>query len=205
MRFVTFAVTALAAMPFGLADPAREGGRKQGGRLNKAKLNELQSNKKTTTNAEINIPELTSELVCDDLGIVTASADAIYDLVKSLDGDCDQTESWVPVREAIYTLEFQLDAFDIIIDQFDLTKCFECRDESKIACCFRSVRAESAPPLTSTFFSPLSSNAKIPSGYTSRHVADHFAPSISTPSRSSPLSRSLRRRLSILTARRLTT
>lgn len=43
------------------------------------------------------------------------------------------------VKNALYELEFDLDVFDTTIDKSDLNKCFTCTEESKIACCYRTV------------------------------------------------------------------
>jgi hypothetical protein len=44
-----------------------------------------------------------------------------------------------PVWKAIYAIEFQLDELDKLIDKAPLDKCFDCRQESKIACCYKTV------------------------------------------------------------------
>ena len=187
MRFFAVAVTALAAMPLGLADRPRPDLRRPDSEFEirakientrietrpgvetrprvettpaqRIKPNEDKSekqkaddpntdldtkknskkNSKTNTNTCPVVPVLTQKIVCDNLGIFADDLDAIYDLVKPL--QCGETKDycWIPVRQALYDLEFKLDAFDKLIDESDLTKCFECRDESKIACCYRRV------------------------------------------------------------------
>lgn len=44
-----------------------------------------------------------------------------------------------PVWKAIYHIECQLDELDKLIDRSNLDKCFDCRQESKIACCYKTV------------------------------------------------------------------
>lgn len=172
MRFLTVAVTALAAMPLGLADKRRPSLRRpDGGFELKAKFENARiettpdaetgpriettpaqrikpgekkcekkadDTKKKTNTCPV-VPILTQKIVCDKLESFADELDAIYDLVKPL--QCGETKDycWIPVRQALYDLEFKLDDFDKLIDQSDLTKCFECRDESKIACCYHRV------------------------------------------------------------------
>ena len=51
-----------------------------------------------------------------------------------------------PVWRAIYAIEYQIDELDKLIDKSSLDKCFDCRQESKIACCYKTV---SSSPATS--------------------------------------------------------
>lgn len=44
-----------------------------------------------------------------------------------------------PVKKALYEIEDQLDALDKAIDKSNLDKCFDCRQESRIACCYKTV------------------------------------------------------------------
>jgi hypothetical protein len=173
MRFLTVAVTALAAMPLGLADRPRPDLRRPDSEFeikskientkvettpaHRIKLGEekkpekkkadepstdLDTKKKTKTKTNTCpvVPVLTQKIVCDNLELFADELDAIYDLVKPLQCGESKDYCWIPVRQALYDLEFQLDAFDKLIDESDLTKCFECRDEAKIACCYRRVR-----------------------------------------------------------------
>lgn len=83
--------------------------------------------------------KLTEEFVCDRLSGFAEEADFIYELTKVLECGDDRTRCWEPVRKAIYELEFSLDLFDTDIDNSDLSKCWECHQESKIGCCYRRV------------------------------------------------------------------
>ncbi|KAL2211996.1 hypothetical protein CC79DRAFT_1364283 [Sarocladium strictum] len=47
-------------------------------------------------------------------------------------------ETIEPVWQAIYAIEYQLDELDKIIDKSPLDKCFDCRQESKLACCYKT-------------------------------------------------------------------
>ncbi|KAH8174202.1 hypothetical protein LIA77_05621 [Sarocladium implicatum] len=44
----------------------------------------------------------------------------------------------IPVWKAIYAIEYQIDELDELIDKSPLDSCFDCRQESKIACCYKT-------------------------------------------------------------------
>jgi hypothetical protein len=83
--------------------------------------------------------KLTEKIVCEKLHFFAAEADYIYDLVKSIDCDDRNARCWEPVKKALYELEWELDLFDTKIDKSNLNKCWDCRQEGKIACCYRTV------------------------------------------------------------------
>ncbi|KFA60928.1 hypothetical protein S40285_05798 [Stachybotrys chlorohalonatus IBT 40285] len=82
--------------------------------------------------------KLTEKIVCEKLHFFAAEADYIYDLVKSIDCDDRNARCWEPVKKALYELEWELDLFDTKIDKSNLNKCWDCRQEGKIACCYRT-------------------------------------------------------------------
>lgn len=89
--------------------------------------------------------KLEEEYVCDKLTHFAEDADFIYELVKVLECGDDGDHCWEPVRKAIYELEFELDLFDTDIDNSDLSKCWDCGEETGIACCYRRVSFDKVP------------------------------------------------------------
>ncbi|KAH7318741.1 hypothetical protein B0I35DRAFT_409581 [Stachybotrys elegans] len=85
--------------------------------------------------------KLTDKFVCEKLHFFAREADYIYELVKVIDCEDRSPKCWEPVRKAIYDLEWEQDLFDTKIDKSDLNKCFDCRQEGKIACCYREYAA----------------------------------------------------------------
>lgn len=179
MRFLTIAVTALAAIPCGLAIPDGKPSKlvstnkntnnnvQSVGKANTldrlglstAKTNDLLSkanelagnvkanNRKTkTTNTETVRPELKAEVLCEILEALADEIDKIYIIVKKLDCGCDSSDRWEKIRDDLYLIESYLNQVNnYYIDPSDLSKCFECREESKIACCYRRVCDPSLP------------------------------------------------------------
>lgn len=145
MKFFAFAVTALAAMPcvLAVAKENKGGENKKSYDVTNKNYQEVEQQKADVSKNAEKCPKpepLTEKFVCEKLNEFASAADFIYDLVEVLKCGSDNNHCWEPVRRAIYELEFELDIFDKSIDESDLHKCFACRDESKIACCYRRVR-----------------------------------------------------------------
>ncbi|KAH7152493.1 hypothetical protein B0J13DRAFT_620047 [Dactylonectria estremocensis] len=80
---------------------------------------------------------LTVHVVCDKLNCLATKIDDIAHFIKGLECGYDD-KCWKKVKDALYELEFELDIFDTKIDKSDLSKCFTCTEESKIACCYHT-------------------------------------------------------------------
>ena len=97
--------------------------------------------------------DLTEHEVCKYLGKFADELERIYyeiEAVKSYGHGHDyknkhgheevyhRGRSYEKIVEQIYLLEFQLDLFDTEIDLSSLDVCWDCAQESQIACCYRN-------------------------------------------------------------------
>ncbi|KAK0392207.1 hypothetical protein NLU13_1705 [Sarocladium strictum] len=76
---------------------------------------------------------LTDCFLCKKLNLFADELYYVSDIVWRL-----KCRDGKPVWKAIYLIESQLDELDKLIDKSPLDSCFDCRQESKIACCYKT-------------------------------------------------------------------